>query len=59
MEVVMFCTPPNWTGLFVAALLCGLVLAVAPFVTSRAHVASSPHLVAACERTIFCETDFN
>jgi hypothetical protein len=31
----MFCTPPNWMGLFLAAALLALVLAVAPFVTRR------------------------
>ena len=45
----MFWTPPNWIGLFVAAALLALVLAVAPFVTPRGqiipfhdHVASHP-----------------
>jgi len=57
-EVVMFCTSANWMGLLVAAALFALVLAVAPFVTSRGQITSSPDQVAACDRTMFCETDF-
>ena len=53
----MFCTPPNWTGLLVVAALLTLVLAVAPFVTPRGQIISSPDQVAACDRTMFCETD--
>jgi hypothetical protein len=38
----MFWTPPNWMGLLWAAALFALVLAVAPFVTPRGQIISSP-----------------
>jgi hypothetical protein len=53
----MYWTPPNWTGLLVAAGLLAVVLAVAPFVTPRGQIISFPDQVAACDRTMFCETD--
>ena len=54
----MFSDPPNWNGLLMAAALFALVLAVAPFVTPRGDIKSSPDQVAACDRTMFCETNF-
>jgi hypothetical protein len=52
----MYWTPPNWTGLLVAAALLAVVLAVAPFVTPRGQIISFPDQVAACDRTMFCDT---
>jgi hypothetical protein len=54
----MLWTPPNWTGLLLAAALFAFVLTVAPFATPRGQVSSFPHQVAACDRMIFCQTDF-
>ena len=54
----MFWTP-LWMGLLWAAALFALVLAVAPFVTPRGQIISSPDQVAACDRTMFCETDLH
>lgn len=53
----MYCTPPNWTGLLVAAALLAVVLAVAPFITPRGQILSFSDQVAACDRTMSCETD--
>ena len=53
----MFWTPPNWTGLLVAAALLALVLAVAPFVTPRGQFGLFPNQVATCDRTMSCDTD--
>jgi hypothetical protein len=55
----MFWTPPNWMGLLLAAALFALVLAVAPFVSPRGQIISSHYQVAACDRTMFCETDLH
>jgi hypothetical protein len=53
----MFQTPANWIGLLVAATLFALVLAIAPFVTPRGEITPFSDQVAACDRTMFCETN--
>ena len=45
----MFCTLPNWMGLLLAAALVAMVLAIVTF----------PDQVAACDRTMFCESGYS
>lgn len=55
----MFWTLPNWMGLLLAAALFAMVLAITPFVIPRGQMMPSPDQVAACDRTMFCETDIH